>query len=106
VLKCKLWNPSRISPDIEIPQGCTLVSNGLYILGVPMGTQNFTTHFLDEVLFQNVVYINDLLLLGDAQVVLGILSSCVIRQPFYLTQTVLLCFSFLSFLASFDKRVM
>jgi hypothetical protein len=38
VLKCKLWNPSRISIGIEIPQGYTLVTNGLHILGVLMSS--------------------------------------------------------------------
>ncbi len=33
--------------------------------------------FLDETLSQNVAHINDLILLGNTQVVLGILSSCV-----------------------------
>jgi hypothetical protein len=54
-----------ISPSIEIPQGCTLVTDGLHILGVPVGFQNSATHFLDEVLFQNVVHIDDLPLLGN-----------------------------------------
>jgi hypothetical protein len=56
---CKLWNPSRISLGIEILQGCTLVINGLRILGVPIGFQNFAMHFLYETLFQNVIHIND-----------------------------------------------
>jgi hypothetical protein len=50
MLKCKLWNPLGISPGIKIFQGCTLVTSGLCILGVPMGSQDFATHFLDEVL--------------------------------------------------------
>jgi hypothetical protein len=50
VSKCKLWSPLKISPNIEIPQGYTLVLNGLRILGVSMGTQDFATHFLDKVL--------------------------------------------------------
>ncbi len=57
--KCKLWNPSWIFLGIKIPQGCTLVINGLPILGVPMGFQDFATHFFDEVLFQDVVYIDN-----------------------------------------------
>jgi hypothetical protein len=36
--KFKLWNPSRISPCIEIPQGSTLVTNGLCILDVQMAS--------------------------------------------------------------------
>jgi hypothetical protein len=51
VSKCKLWSPSRISSNINIPKGCTLVINGLCILGVLMGSQNFVMHFLDKVLF-------------------------------------------------------
>jgi hypothetical protein len=51
VSKYKLWNPLRIFPSIEIPQGYTLVLDGLCILGVLMGTQDFATHFLDKVLF-------------------------------------------------------
>ncbi len=57
-------------------------------LGVPMGFQDFATHLLYEVLSQDVAHINDLLLMGDAQVALGILSSCVARQPSYLTWTI------------------
>jgi hypothetical protein len=34
VLKYKLWSPLGISPSIEILQGCTLVTNGLHILGM------------------------------------------------------------------------
>jgi len=93
--KCKLWSPSEISLSIKIPQGYTLVIVGLCILGVPMGFQDFATHFLDEVLFQNMAHIDDFLLLGNTQVTLGILSSCVICQPSYFTgQYILLLFCF------------
>jgi hypothetical protein len=66
VSKCKLWSPSWIPPSIEIPQGCTLVTNGLCILCVPVGFQDFATYFLDEVLFQDMMHINDLPFLGNA----------------------------------------
>jgi hypothetical protein len=46
-------------------------------LGVPTSFQDFATHFLDENLSHDVAHIDDLSLLGDAQVALGILSSCV-----------------------------
>jgi hypothetical protein len=59
VWKCKLWNPSKISWNIKIPQGCALVTNGLRIFGVPLGFHDFATHFLDEVLSQDVLHIND-----------------------------------------------
>jgi len=70
-----------------------------------MDSQDFATHFLDEILSQNVVHIDDFPLLGNAQVVLGILSSCITRQPFYLTWTIPPYFV-LSFLTSFNKKVM
>jgi hypothetical protein len=54
-----------------------LVINGLRILGVPLGFQDFFTHFLDEALFQDMAHINDLPFLQDAQVALSILFSCV-----------------------------
>jgi hypothetical protein len=66
VSKCKLWNPSRIFLGTKIIQGCILVIDGLRILGVLVSSQNSTTHFLDEVLFQDMVHIDDLPLLGDA----------------------------------------
>jgi len=44
-----------------------------------VGFQDFATHFLDEVLFQDMAHIDDLPLLENAQVVLGILSSCVVH---------------------------
>jgi hypothetical protein len=106
VLKCKIWSPLGIFPGIKIPQSCTLVRNGLHILGVLMGFLDFATHFLDEVLSQDVAYINNLLLLGDTQVVLGILSSCVIHQPSYFTWIIFFSFSFMSLLVGFDGRVM
>jgi hypothetical protein len=36
--KCKLWSPLGISLGIEIPQGYTLVTYGLRILGVLVGS--------------------------------------------------------------------
>jgi len=53
------------------------------------------------------VHIDDLLFLGNTQVALGILSSCVVRQPFYLTWIILpFSSSFLSLLVGFDKKIM
>jgi hypothetical protein len=49
-LKCKLWNPLRIFPGIDILQGCNLIIYGLRILGVSKGFLDFFKHFLDEVL--------------------------------------------------------
>jgi hypothetical protein len=68
-----------------------------------MSSQDFDRHFFDEVLTQDVAHIDDLLFLGDTQVVLGILSSCVAS---YLTWTIFFSSSFLFFLASFDMKVM
>jgi hypothetical protein len=73
---------------------------------MPVGFQDFSTHFLDEVLFENVAHINDLPFLGDAQVDLGILSSCVTYRPSYLTQTLIPSSCFLFFLAGFNRKVM
>ncbi len=69
-----------------------------------MGSQDFATHFLDEVLSQDVAHINDLFFLGDVQVALGILSSYAVCWSFYLTQIIPPSFLFL--LVGFDKRVM
>jgi len=106
VSKCKPWNQSGISTCIEIPRGYTLVIDGLCILGVLMGSQDFATHFLDEVLSQDVVHIDEINLLGNTQVTLGIWSSCVAHQPSYFSWIVPFYFSFLFFWVSFDKRVM
>jgi hypothetical protein len=76
--KCKLWSPLEIYLGIKIPQDYILVINGLRILGVPMGFQDFSVHFLDEALYQNVAHVNNLPLLGNTLVALGILPSCVI----------------------------
>jgi hypothetical protein len=37
---------------------------------------------------------------------MGILSSCVVRQPFYLIRTIFPSSSFLSFLAGFNRKIM
>jgi hypothetical protein len=80
-----------------------LVIDGLHILGVPMSFQDFVTHFLDEALFQNEVHIDIFPPLGNIQVVLGFLFSCVIRQFSYLTQIVL-PFSLLSLMVGFNNK--
>jgi hypothetical protein len=43
-----------------------------------MGFQDFATPFLDETLYQDMTHIDDLPLLEDTLVALGILSSCVV----------------------------
>jgi hypothetical protein len=91
---------------MEIIQGCILVTYGLHIMGVSVGFQDFAMHFLDEVLFQDVAHIDHLLLLGDAQVALGILSSCIVHQPSYFIWTIFFSFFFLFLLVGFDIRVM
>ncbi len=50
VSKCKFWSPSWIFPSIQFFHSYILVIDGLRILGVLMGFQDFATHFLDEVL--------------------------------------------------------
>jgi hypothetical protein len=50
ISKCKFWSPFRIFLSIEIPRGYTLVINGLRILGMLVGSHDFVTQFLDEVL--------------------------------------------------------
>jgi hypothetical protein len=44
-----------------------------------MGSHDFTMHFLDEVLFQDMVHIDDFFFLGNPKVALGILFSCVVH---------------------------
>ncbi len=64
--KCKLSSLSRNSLGIKILQGYTLLIDNLHISGVLVGFQDFVTHFLNEVLFQDVTHIDDFPLLGDA----------------------------------------
>jgi hypothetical protein len=78
-------------------QGYTLLTNDLCILGVQMGSKDFVTYFLNEYLFQNMAHINDLPLLGNAQVALGSLFSCVVRQLSLLIQTIFPYVFFVSF---------
>ncbi len=73
--KCELFSLLDISSNIEIPRSCTLVTYGLCILGVLMGLRDYATHFLNEVLFHDMAHFIDLPLLGNVQVVLGILFS-------------------------------
>jgi hypothetical protein len=106
VSKCKFRSPSRISPNIKILQGFILITNGLHILGVLMGSWDFAMYFLDEVLSQDMTHINNLPLLRGAHIALSSLSSCVTCQPSNLTWTIFFSSSFLSFLASFNRKVM
>jgi hypothetical protein len=63
-------------------------------------------HFWDEVLSQDMAHINNLPLLGYAQVALGIFSSCVTCSTFYLTWVIPSSSFFLSFWVSFNMKVM
>jgi len=67
-----------------------------------MGSQDFATHFLDEVLSQDVVHIDEINLLGNTHV----WSSCVAHQPSYLSWIISSSFSFLFLLIGFDNKVM
>jgi hypothetical protein len=49
---------------------------------------------------------DDFPFLGYAHVGLGILFSCIVHQPSYFTQTILLFSSFLYFLVGFDRKIM
>ncbi len=52
------------------------------------------------------MHIDDLLLLGNTQVALEILSLNVIHRPSYFIWTILLSFYFLSLLVGFNKKVL
>jgi hypothetical protein len=54
-------------------------------LDVLMSSQYFVTHFLNEVLSHHMAYIDHFPLIGDPYIALGILFSCVVRQPSYFT---------------------
>jgi hypothetical protein len=53
--------------------------------GFANGFLGLATHFLDEALFQDVMHVDNLPLLGNAHIVLGILFSCVVCRPSYFT---------------------
>jgi len=58
-------------------------------------------HFLDEVSFLDLAHINDLYLLRDTHVALGIMFSCVTHRPSYFTRIMLPSFS-----ANFNNKIM
>ncbi len=51
--------------------------------GCVCGFSRLCHAFLEEALSQDMVHIDDVPLMGDAHVALGILSSCVIYRLFY-----------------------
>jgi hypothetical protein len=72
-----------------------------------MGSEDFVTHFLNEVLFQDVVHIDDIIILRNTQIALGILFSCVTNRPCYLIRKIPLSFFFhIYFWANFNNKVM
>lgn len=50
---------------IKIFQTYTLITYGLHILDVLVSSKYFATHFVNEVLFHNMAYIDHFLLMGD-----------------------------------------
>jgi hypothetical protein len=50
---------------IKIFQSYTLITYGLHILNVLVSSKYFVAHFVNEVLFHNMAYIDHFLLMGD-----------------------------------------
>ncbi len=72
---------SKHKESLQLHFGHTWITH----FGYANGLLGFCHIFLDKALFQYVIHIDDFLMLGDIQVVLGILCSCVAHQPFYFT---------------------
>jgi hypothetical protein len=74
--------------------------------GCVSGFQNFATHFLDDVLFQDVTHIDDLPLLGDAHVCFEYFVLMCSSSTFVFHLDNIFVFFLLSFLVSFNRKIM
>jgi hypothetical protein len=76
-------------PNFDNPTMFNIPSEGIKVLGVPLGTSSFTSFFMKDVLLEDVQCVDLLLRMGNVQVTFGILIHCLVQQPSYLGKPIL-----------------
>ena len=103
--KCTAYSISPISPDIPIPPDVRRPSDGIRVLGAPIGTAAFQEGFIAERLDHFSRTLDSLPLLEDAQCAMRLLASVYVQRPSYLMRTTPLSPPFSQRLDAYDMRI-
>jgi hypothetical protein len=83
--KCAIWGPSGLPADFDLPEEMERPEEGMVVLGVPIGSEAFTTAAVKAKLEIHVQHLDTLFQLQDSQVALPMLTRCYVQRPSYLS---------------------
>ncbi len=95
-----LWPATRFQHPILVYHP---PSEGIKILGVPLGTFIFTSSFIKDAMLENVQHMDLLPIMGDVQITFGILTHCFVQQPSSFLQCTPPSSTFIETFISFDS---
>jgi hypothetical protein len=73
--KCAMWGPSGLPADLDLPEEMERPEEGVVVLGVPIGSEAFTTAAVRAKLEIHVQHLDTLSQLQDSQVALPCLRG-------------------------------
>jgi hypothetical protein len=104
--KCAMWGPSGLPADLDLPEEMERPEEGVVVLGVPIGSEAFTTAAVRAKLEIHVQHLDTLPQLRDSQVALPMLTRCYVQRPSYLARTVAPLPAEIGLFRAFDERML
>ena len=78
------WSPSGLGAFVVLPEGVSYATEGIRLLGIPLGTEEYVGGFLSSALEEDRLGLDQLQHLGDPQVAIRILTQVFVQRPSYL----------------------
>ena len=103
--KCVAWSPSGFGVFPVLPEGVSYVTEGIRLLGVPLGTEEYVGGFLSSALEEDRCGLDQLQHLGDPQVAIRILTQVFAQRPSYLLRSCPPTPAFLEGLRDYDSAL-
>ena len=86
-VKSKIWAPQGWTATVAIPEGLSITEEGTTVLGVPLGTSDFTERAMTLALGKSCRQLELLPELHDPQVATLLLTRCFAARPLYLLRS-------------------
>ena len=81
--KCVAWSPAGLRAFGVLPEGVSYATEGIRLLGVPLGTEEYVGGFMSSALEEDRRGLDQLERLGDPQVNIRILTQVFAQRPSY-----------------------
>jgi hypothetical protein len=104
--KCAMWGLSGLPADLDLPEEIERPEEGVVVLGVPIGSEAFTTAAVKAKLEIHVQHLDTLSQLQNSQVALPMLTRCYVRRPSYLARTVAPLPAEIKLFRAFNERML